>query len=111
MVEAEQEIIDRRYAALEQRFASEPMDTTAPTPEEQLVRTRLAAVQGSELKKIECRYTMCRLEIASDVVSAADLLSRLGLMEGGEVRHRKDGTFLVFAGREGFPFQEVNRPD
>ncbi len=103
--------IEMRYALLERRFVDEPLDNSGSATEEQIVRSRIASLQGYELLKLDCRYTMCRLEVKSDVASAAGMLSRLGFKEGGEVRRRQDGTFLVFAGREGFPFQEVNRVD
>jgi hypothetical protein len=106
--------VDRRYALLEQRFTSEPIDGTGTgtraAPEEKTAREHIAALQGYQLLKIECRYTMCRLELKADAPSAG-MLSRLGFTEGGEIRRRPDGTFLAFAGREGFPFQEINRVD
>jgi len=103
--------VDRRYALLEKRFADEPADPSANTPEERTVRQRVQGLEGYELSKIECRSTMCRLEVKAAGASAAAILSQLGLTEGGETRRREDGTLLIFAGREGFPFQEVNRVD
>jgi hypothetical protein len=103
--------VDRRYALLEKRFADEPFDTSSKAPEEQTVRDHIRALEGCELSKIECRSTMCRIEVRSSTASAGELFSQLGLREGGEVRRRSDGSFLIFAGREGFPFQTVNRVD
>ncbi len=104
-----QQEIERRYALLERRFAEEPGDDSGSMREEQGIRERIQVLQGYELSKLECRYTMCRLEVTVAAANAADVLSRLGFVEGGEIRRRQDGSFLVFAGREGFPFQEVNR--
>jgi hypothetical protein len=105
------EEIAERYVSLEERFAGEPLPGTGPAPEEQAVRERIATLQGYELSKIECRYTMCRLEVMADNAGAAGMLFRLGFKEGGEVRRLANGTFLLFAGRDGFPFQETNRVD
>jgi hypothetical protein len=101
--------INQRYATLEQRFSEESVNSSATAAQEQSVRKSIQGLQGYALTKIECRDTMCRIEVKSDSTSAAGMLSRLGLTEGGEVRRREDGTFLIFAGREGFPFQEFNR--
>ena len=105
------ERIENRYALLERRFAEEPLDESGSVSEEQTIRQRVGALHDYELSKLECRYTMCRLEVKTDVASAADILSKLGFVEGGEIRRRQDGSFLIFAGRDGFPFQEVNRVD
>lgn len=103
--------IDARYAVFERRFAAEPVDNSRTAPEEQTVRQHIAELKGTELSKAECRATMCRFELKSDAPNAAGMLMQLGLTQGGTVRRSEDGTFLVFAGRDGFPFHEVNRAD
>jgi hypothetical protein len=103
--------VDKRYAWLEKRFADEPFESSTQAPEAQTIGERIRSLNGYELLKLDCHATMCRIEIKSDTASAGELLLQLGLKEGGEVRRRQDGTFLIFAGREGFPFQAINRVD
>lgn len=105
------ERIDKRYAFLEQRLSAEPVDSNGSRAAEQALRQRVETLEGHELLKVECRYTMCRLEVKSDAPSAAAVMRRLGFTEGGEIRRRDDGSFLIFAGRDGFPFQGLNGPE
>lgn len=109
--ERAQQRIDARYAVLEQRFAAEPLESSKVAPEEQIVRQHLVELKGTELSKAECRATMCRFELKSDAPNAAEMLFRLGLTQGGTVRRSENGEFLVFAGRDGFPFHEANHTD
>jgi hypothetical protein len=94
---------------LERRFADESFEAETNAPEEQLVRQRIAALKDYRLSKIDCHSTMCRIEVQADTINAAEVFSQLGLTEGGEIRRSEDGTFLIFAGRAGYPFQQVNR--
>jgi hypothetical protein len=109
VAEAAEQRLNRRFAAFEQRFADEPFDSSKKAPEEEVVRRRVKELGGYELSRIDCRSTMCRIEVKADGASAGGMVGNLGLTEGGTVRRRQDGTFLVFAGRDGFPFHEVNR--
>lgn len=111
LLERNHQRIAKRYALLEQRFADEPIDNAGSAPEEQTIRAHCQAMQSCQVLKLACRYTMCRIELKAEGGSAAGMLPKLGLTQGGEIRRREDGTFLIFAGRQGFPFQEVNRVD
>lgn len=111
LVEQERTRTNEVYAALEKRFADEPVDEGGSNADETSLRERVAAIEGYELSKLECRYTMCRIELkAEPAAGAADVFRKLDLAEGGTIRRRDDGTFLIFAGRTGFPFRELNEP-
>jgi hypothetical protein len=101
---------DQRHLFFEKRFADEAVDQTWSLAEQQEFRKRIEGREGNEVLNLECRYTMCRMELKSAASRVPELIPMLGLEHGGEIRRRDDGTFLVFSGREGFPFHEVNQP-
>ena len=102
--------VDHRYAFFEQRFSEEPVDKSGSVEDEISIRDRVEALDGYELSTVECRYTMCRLVVRAES-GAAEVMRKLNFRDGGEIRRRDDGTFLIFAGREGFPFHQLNSPD
>ncbi len=104
----EEQRMEQQAAAIEEQFADEPRGSADSAHEEASIRERLEPLEDFQVSKLECRTTMCRLEVKTEV-DPAGAVSKLGFKHGGRIRRLDDGTLLVFAGVEGFSFQETHR--
>lgn len=110
MIEESKKATAATFAYLEKRFADEPVSDSGAEVDVEAIRERFKMQEKFQLSRVECRYTMCRLELKGDVTSVAEIESVVDLRQGGTATKRDDGTVLVFTGRDGFPFYETNHP-
>jgi hypothetical protein len=92
-----------------EKFESEPTDTEWSAPREGEIRATFSNSEFSGLfRNVSCKWTMCRVELDPSESTLPALWNAGGFAYGGYARKKEDGTVVLLAGREGFPFHETN---
>lgn len=92
---------------LEGQFSTEAPDPSWSVEESNRIASAYAGATTGDPTSIDCRWTMCRIEFRNRRVPFDEAFEAGQLNNGGFFRIQDDGTTIIFAGRAGFPFEEL----
>lgn len=110
-VAEERERSEARFNTVSNDFQNEATGEDDESKEAELFRSITAAIPGLS-PNVQCRSTLCRIEVRKEDPNADMDLSALydagGFQDGGMAHTFDDGTVVLFAGRPGYSFQELH---